>query len=305
MLLALLLACGPGAPTPDDRSIRERCFPGIGDPELPMPEYDRFGPEVGAHCAGTAHQDITGIERVVFVGDSITKGTPPTDERDYFRTRVGDGLAERFPGVEIVDCSEWGAETSDLLSGDEQLEACFDAVNPERTLVIGTMGGNDMFEVAQRMRDGQTVQDVRPRLDASLADLDAALTWLEDPARFPAGAQVVLANVYEFTDATGDLASCPSSALLGMDFQVPEMREAYVHLDEGIMELAVDHRIDLMFMLEHFCGHGFNHDDPANECYRGPGTPLWFDGTCIHPNPDGHAAIADLFLTVIDGDPPG
>lgn len=298
MVLALLWL---GCSAEPALSLRERCFPGVGDPGRPMPEYDRFGPEVGEHCAGTAHQRISDVERVVFVGDSVTKGTPPTDERDFYRTIVGEGLQERFPGVVVDDCSEWGAETHDLQSGDRQLEACFGDVNPERTLVISTLGGNDMFEVATDMHEGATLDELRPRLQESLDDWDRALTWLDDPVRFPAGAQVVLANVYEFTDATGDLASCPTAAYFGYDFQVPGMRDAYVELNEGLVELAVQHRVDAIFLLEHFCGHGFYSDDPTNECYRGPDTPRWFDGTCIHPNPEGHAAIADLFLKVVDG----
>jgi lysophospholipase L1-like esterase len=302
LFLALLFACRPD-PEPA-LSVRDRCFPGIGDPSLMMPEYDRFEPTVGAHCAGTAHQQIDGVERVVFVGDSVTKGTPPTDEDDFFRTLVAEGLEERFPGVEVADCSAWGAETHDLHGPDGQLEACFDDVNPERTLVIGTIGGNDMFEVATRMHEGETLEQLVPRLDQSLGDIEQLFAWLADADRFPAGAQVVLANAYEFTDATGDLASCPTAEFFGYDFQVPAMRDAYVHLDEGYLELAVEYRVDVMFLLEHFCGHGFFSDDPTNECYRGPETPRWFDGTCIHPNPDGHAAIAELFLQVVDGDPP-
>jgi hypothetical protein len=56
----------------------------------------------------------------------------------------------------------------------------------------------------------------------------------------------------------------------------------------------------VIFMLEHFCGHGFHNEDPTTRCYRGPGTGRWFDLTCIHPNPTGHARIAEMFLAVID-----
>jgi hypothetical protein len=51
----------------------------------------------------------------------------------------------------------------------------------------------------------------------------------------------------------------------------------------------------MIFLLENFCGHGFFAGQPGNECYRGPGAETWFDFTCIHPNPTGHAAMADLF----------
>ena len=38
------------------------------------PNYDQFGPQVGSHCLGTNHQDIDKVERVVFLGDSVTVG---------------------------------------------------------------------------------------------------------------------------------------------------------------------------------------------------------------------------------------
>jgi len=54
-----------------------------------------------------------------------------------------------------------------------------------------------------------------------------------------------------------------------------------------------------VFLMETFCGHGFKREDPNLQCYRGPGAAMWFDGTCIHPNPAGHAVIADLIMDVI------
>jgi hypothetical protein len=34
-------------------------------------------------------------------------------------------------------------------------------------------------------------------------------------------------------------------------------------------------------------------------CYRGPGAEVWFDLTCIHPNPTGHDKITDMFMAVV------
>lgn len=66
------------------------------------------------------------------------------------------------------------------------------------------------------------------------------------------------------------------------------------------MNLAVQSGTDIIFMLEHFCGHGFHYDDPTTECYKGPDAERWFDDTCIHPNPTGHEVIAEMFMSVID-----
>ena len=65
------------------------------------------------------------------------------------------------------------------------------------------------------------------------------------------------------------------------------------------MSIAVDTGTDMLILLETFCGHGFNYDDPDGRCYRGPDAELWFDLTCIHPNPIGHAVIADMFFNVV------
>ena len=67
----------------------------VGVPSL-GPQYAQFNPIIGSHCGGTNHQDITGIERVVFVGDSVTVGTPPQDPLTYYRYVLALEIAERF-----------------------------------------------------------------------------------------------------------------------------------------------------------------------------------------------------------------
>ena len=56
----------------------------------------------------------------------------------------------------------------------------------------------------------------------------------------------------------------------------------------------------MTFLLEDFCGHGFENENPAAPCYRGPNTPQWFDLTCIHPNPAGHDHISEMFMAVVN-----
>jgi len=69
---------------------------------------------------------------------------------------------------------------------------------------------------------------------------------------------------------------------------------------EEFMSISVDNDTDMLFLLENFCGHGYNRDDPLGRCYRGPDAELWFDLTCIHPNVRGHETIADMFLDVVN-----
>jgi hypothetical protein len=147
---------------------------------------------------------------------------------------------------------------------------------------------------------GATPEQTMAKVEEMLAMFEDAVKYLKDPVNFPNGSYVVFANIYEFTDATGDIESCPGAALAGFSGQAPEqMRPAYVRVDEQYMRIAVETQSDMIFLLENFCGHGFYAGDPTNECYRGPDAETWFDLTCIHPNPAGHSAMADLFFKTI------
>ena len=136
------------------------CFADLAGP-VQGPDYDQFKPVIQSQCAGTHQQQIAGVEKLVFVGDSITTGTPPNLPNQIYKTILADSLAKKFGALEIVDCSAWGARMRDLLdtSGKQQLLHCLpNAVEQKRTLVVMTMGGNDIAiwakdESRQRHRD--------------------------------------------------------------------------------------------------------------------------------------------------------
>ena len=305
---------GPPPPPPDAGvlpedagapNLGERCFPEIYDPNHPGPDYDQFNPVVESHCLGTNHQDITGIERVVFLGDSITQGSPPTPWSQRYRVRMQNTLRDRFGrDVEIANCSKWGARTDDLLMPPhQQILECFpNAVEPKRTLVIMTIGGNDVSSVQKDGADGAPYAETRAKVEQFVRYLREAIEWFyADPNRFPNGVFVVFSNMYEFTDGTGDVGACPVAGLAGFNGTWPDAEELVIWANEQFVRIAVETQTDIIFMLEHFCGHGFNNDDPsASRCYRGPNTERWFDLTCIHPNPRGHEEIARMFTAVID-----
>ena len=52
--------------------------------------YEQFNPVINSTCSGTNHQDIQGVERVVFLGDSITVGTFPTPSNQVYRFLLPD-----------------------------------------------------------------------------------------------------------------------------------------------------------------------------------------------------------------------
>jgi lysophospholipase L1-like esterase len=325
---------GTSTTTDDDTGetgIFEQCFGDefVNDPNL-GPNYDQFEPTIGSHCLGTNHQDITGVERVVFVGDSITVGTPPTFSADYYRSKTADALAAEF-GLEFgmggesedlwklvnvfegtsiarfsgdfASCAKWGARNDDLLQDNSQLEECFPPETRELVnLVVMTSGGNDLSSLTQAAIDGATEEMLWAQIENAIELERGAVQWLKDPKNFPNGTHVVFANLYEFTDGTGEVMACDVSGLAGFDQPIPapdQLAEMVVWANEQYMSIATETGADMIFLLESFCGHGFNADDPAAPCYRGPGAETWFDLTCIHPNPTGHQQITDMFMAVV------
>ena len=317
-----------------DATVASRCFADIYDPNIPGPNYDQFSPTVGSHCFGTNQQDITAVERVVFLGDSVTVGTPPTVSDDYYRNRLTEQLAQRFhlraPSglwrtVNLLDgmsyqqlsndfgnCSKWGARTDDLLGPNNQLERCFppDTLS-KRTLVIMTMGGNDISHLTKEGGQSHMPQRTRAELQAETENfvrlLRESIEWLKTPGRFPNGVFVVFANPPEFTDGSGDIESCGLSSVAGFDDPWPnpnDLKDLVIWALEQYMAIAVDTGTDLLWFLETFCGHGYvatgPNADPNNRCYRGPNTERWFDLTCIHPNPTGHEQLANMFMAIVN-----
>jgi lysophospholipase L1-like esterase len=312
------------------------CFDGVfASTPTDGPDYDRFGPTVASHCFGTDQQEITGVERVVFLGDSVTVGTPPSLTDQLYRNILAEELADRFgldrplfdyalwQRVDVLNgvtyrrdagpfssCAEWGARTDDFLpesAGDTayQMGDCFPADRrDETTLVIMTMGGNDIASITKDGFDRvRTVDELWEDTRAFVQRQRDAVAWLRDPANFSAPVYVVFGNMYEFTDATGDVESCPAAEAggFGGSWEDPDaLHDMVVWAEEQYLAIAVEHRVDMIFMLEAFCGHGYHSDDPAAPCYRGPGTERWFDLSCTHPNPTGHQAIADMFMAVVD-----
>jgi len=275
---------------------------------------------------GTNHQDITGVERVVFLGDSVTVGTPPSLSGEYYRTQLADALVTAF-GLDAPDffwqsvnffegtsnvqesgdfasCAKWGARTDDLLEDSTQIEDCLPVDKRDlRTLVIITMGGNDLSSLTQAAIDGVPEAELWLQTEAFVQKMADAVAWIKEPNRFPNGAFVVFANMYEFTDATGEVESCDVSGLAGFDEPVPspdQLAEMVIWANEQYAKAAVDFDADMIFLLEDFCGHGFQRDNPASPCYRGPGSEGWFDLSCIHPNPTGHDHVTEMFMSVVN-----
>jgi lysophospholipase L1-like esterase len=310
-----------------DRLTAAECFGDLlSTDSLIAMDYDQFSPTIGSHCLGTDHQDILGVERVVFLGDSITVGSPPTLPADFYRNRLANDLADAFglerPGLlwrqvdpvngvslvresgDFACCAKWGAKTDDLIRDNTQIEDCFpEDERHKTTLVVMTMGGNDIASITEDGIDGVPIPDIWAEVHEFVDLQRQAVSWFyEDPDRFPGGIYVVFANMFEFTDGTGDVTACPAAGLAGFgaEWDDPDaLAQMVIWANEQYMSIATETGTDMIFLLEGFCGHGWNNDNPAAPCYRGPGTGRWFDLSCIHPNPEGHHQIANMFMAVV------
>jgi hypothetical protein len=280
------------------------CYKDKINPNLPGPNYDQFNPEIGPHCMGTDHQKIEGVQKVVFLGDSITVGTPPYYTKGY-RFVLMQMLQDKFGALEFKNCSNWGDRADDLLLPDkQQILKCFDKLpETKRTLVIMTVGGNDMNHIAGDIVEGRGILHAMDEAKRTADLMDDAIKWFFVPGRFTNGIFVVYADVYEFTDGTGDLDSCLMAKTQGLSGVHTELNQPFNYLNERFMKLAVETGTDMVFMLEHFCGHGFCRDNKCanpSACYQ-PGSEMWLDVlTCIHPNDEGHNELAGMFKAVID-----
>jgi len=284
---------------------------------------------VGVHCVGTHHQNISDIERVVFLGDSVTVGTPPTQSADFYRVQLAQALALTYGldapsfawGVanplsgtaglqnsgDFSSCAEWGARTDDLMQDGNQVVDCFPAEERNKTtLVVMTMGGNDIANITKDGAEGVPYEELWQDAEAFVQLKREAIEWMTNPENVPGTTYVIFANMFEFTDGTGEIDSCSSAQFAGFDpWEDPNELAAIVSwANEQYIDIAADTGTDKMFMLEAFCGHGFNFDDPTSPCYRGSDAERWFDLSCTHPNPTGHAQIFDMFDLMVGAGAP-
>lgn len=318
----------PDATVPDaslDASPAMGCFAGVFANPDGLPDYSSYAPTVGSHCVGTDHQAIAGIERVVFLGDSISVGAPPVMTNDFYRSKLADLLVAKFSLVapnaiwknanpitgtatiqdsgDFSSCAQWGARADDLAA---QITDCFPQPTlDKKTLVFITAGMNDFSAIAKDGIDGATsIADLQIDAQQAVGLMRNAVEWFyEDPSKFPNGVFVVFANTYEYTDGTGSLGSCPGAGLAGFDGEWPmpsALMGILASMNEQYMSIAHDTQTDMIFLQELFCGRGFNHDNPEAPCYRGTGNENWFDLTCLHPTAAGHAQLADMFMAIVD-----
>jgi len=297
-------AAGPDSVTPQPDATTgnpvveaySACFPHIVEQVQVNLDLGDLAFDVSDTCAGSSNQVIDDVEKLVILGDSISAGAGSgSDSNAYFN--VLKGQLEAFYGhsIELANCAVGGSVNSDLAG---QISGCFTATETAKTLVVFTSGGNDIANMAfNKLSVDAGIQAV----DTMIGHLETAVQQFDDTTRFPNGVSVVFANVYEYTDATANMSSCPLAGFAGLSGVWDAGLPVFAYLTEEYARIAAKYGRDVMFMQESFCGHGYARDDSNSPCY-GVSGDLWFAVDCIHPNAQGHAAIADLFYATITGE---
>ncbi len=293
-------AVGPDVADPpdvaDDSAFAKyrACFPHLVDAISLEIEFDA---EVSDTCAGTAHQDIDDVDKLVIMGDSISDGAGASSNVNAYFSILHASLETHFGhSIELVNCAVGGAVNSGLVG---QINNCFTAQESMRTLVVFTSGGNDIANMAFSKL---STADGLAAVDTMVGHLDAAVAMFDDTTRWPEGVFVVFADVYEYTDATANMSSCPLAALGGLSGTWEAGLPVFAYMTSEYGRIAAEYGRDVIFMEETFCGHGFAADSPESPCNEVAGDN-WFSFDCIHPNNAGHKAIADLFYSVVTQQP--
>ena len=290
LVLSLLTACSDDTDDPSDGVDTGTAEPAINEAASP----DRVGTY--------AHTLPESPSTVIFVGDSITAGAgAQSDDESYARLLVdntstwpdweGIDLATRYPGMDVVDISQGGAWTGTVLN--DQIDRFEEQVTlplEGEALVIITAGGNDLYSV---LRNPSGVEE---RVEKTVSNWREIADYFLDDQRFPDGSRVLMANVYEPTDAVGQYSSCFYG--LNISSLLPHLHDANTQL-RGLAEELGFSTLDLRGT---FLGHGFYYDDPTTPYYDEDDPSLWLANDCIHPNPRGHHELREMFWRAIAGE---
>lgn len=289
ILSAFLFACRGDTDDTSDGIHFDAFQPAIDEPS----DLDRVGTYV--------HTLPKSPKMIIFLGDSITAGAGSwDDDEDYASLLVnntntwpdwdGIDLATRYPGIDVVDFSKSGAWTGTVLNNQiDQLEAQLSLPFEGEVLVVITIGGNDLQSV---LMNPSSVED---RLEKTVNNWRKIAEYFLDEEHFPDGSFVLMANVYEPTDAVGQTENCFFG--LNISSLLPSLHDANTQL----RDLGEEVGFSVLDMRGTFLGHGFNYSDPTTPHYNDDDPSLWLSSGCIHPNPRGHHEIRAMFWRAIDG----
>ena len=243
------------------------------------------------------------LARIIFVGDSITAGNGATKNGRAYTELLEENDDDEWPDAtwldlagiyesppDVIDDSRAGATTSSLVLQqlDYVTEDLGDTVSGP-TAVVVTIAGNDVQGLLWN------TEDTEKTVEKIIKNLDKFYDYFEDPVRFPDGAYVYLANVYEPSDNVGQADEC----FYGLNLE--DALASLATANAATLANAQERGVAWIDMRGHFLGHGSNGDDPENEFHNPDDPSVWFDEDCIHPNDRGHHEIRRLFWYALAG----
>jgi lysophospholipase L1-like esterase len=319
--LSLLVACAPPAdeapdPSPATSGPTDEGSPtivdsgptadtGLSEPSTDPgtePPAEWADPDVATFVPPDYQPDE--VRRVVFFGDSITAGEGVFHPRGHYASLLVDNddanwpdhadhdLVARWPDVEVIDVSRSGATTVDVLQRQiPELEALLEPELPGTTLVVGTVGGNDIGTLLLNIGD---VDAEVERISGNVAEI---ASWFQASDRFAEQPFVYVTNIYEPTDDMGQADEC----FYGLP--VSFLRDPLTDLNQATRDAAMRDGWAWIDLYGHFQGHGLNHDDPTGPNHDAADPTLWLSTDCVHPNARGHHEIRRLFYYAIAAEP--
>lgn len=185
---------------------------------------------------------------------------------------AGRDLVTRNPGIDCRFLAEDGATTESVIASQV---GALETLDPSaKTLVTLTVGGNDLLGLL-----GASPGDGADRLRLVLANLEAIVSAI---ARQVRQGTVLVANVYDPTDGTGDLE--------GTRLQPREMKWL-ADYNAAVARACLARGARLIDLHRHFAGHGRSV----------PIAQRWYwTESLIEPGAAGASEIRRLWLAALD-----
>lgn len=239
---------------------------------------------------------------LVGFGDSVTAGYGSTPGHSYFERLFtnptdewedmeGRSLSRVLPKLTARNLARNGSTS---LEHFETIRGLPVAPEDQRAVVVMTTGGNDLIHDYGRTPPregamyGASWDQAQPWIAAFEARLDEMLRLLE--RKFPGGCDVFLANIFDPTDAVGDIESAGLPAW-------PEglrVLEAYNSVIERVSKRHSHvHLVDVRGVM---LGHGIHCGESRGMHYDREDPHYWYYSNLEDPNDRGYDAIRRVFL---------
>lgn len=199
------------------------------------------------------------------IGDSVTAGFGARPGYSYF-DRLADNPSDEFPDMKDrclrrvlpkLKTKNVSVSGSNSLQHIERIRDFLDP-QPENVfgLVVMTTGGNDLIHWYGRTKPregamyGATLSEANPWIQRFEERLEKMVQLIKD--RFPGGCLIVVADIYDPSDARGD----PESAWLPA---WPDVLQIHAGYNAAIRNVAARHsEVRVAPMYQEFLGHGIH-----------------------------------------------